>query len=52
MAFIRMDDKHGVYVKTAMRNQNFQIDLYEPIRGILFNDFYQEIKQALADPSR
>jgi len=52
MAFIRMDDTHGVYVKTAMRRQNFQIDLHEPIRGILFNDIYEEIKSALVDPSR
>ena len=47
-----MNDTHGVYAKTAMRNQNFQIDLHEPIRGILFNDIHHEVKHALADPSR
>lgn len=52
MAFIRMDDTHGVYVKTAMRRQNFQIDFHGPILGILFNDIYEEIKSALADPTR
>lgn len=51
LAFLRIDREVGVLVATAMRSQQMRLDLSEPIRGVLFNDLYHQLKAALADPS-
>jgi uncharacterized protein DUF2726 len=51
LAFLRIDRQSGVFITTAMRSQRMRLDLSELVRGVLFNDLYQQLESALKDPS-
>lgn len=48
LAYVRIDRANGVRVAVAMRVQDFPLDLYEPMRGVLLNDILREVEHALA----